>query len=120
MIGEMRTGAEVNNEEDTNVVEMHGGVIAIGPEKFDISGSPEKDPEEEIALAPRRATPSERRLRIPERTPVKKRRPDIDKDSPAKRFVMDPGDSMDSDDCEVGDGMVGGAEMQFDDEFMIG
>ena len=55
------------------------------PEEFDISGSPYREPEEEIELSSRGVDPSERRFRTPERTPAKKRRPVSDnKESPAK------------------------------------
>ena len=110
------------------------------PEEFDI-GSPEgaaADPQEEsieletrrarssdmrvatpkesIELESRGARPSDRRLATPERTPARKRRAHVDKDSPPKRLVIDAEETMDSDDG-LGNNQVDhtGEEMQFDD-----
>ena len=51
--GEMRTEAENNDSRDDG---MQGDEVDVGPEQFDISGSPAKRPEEEIVLASRTAT----------------------------------------------------------------
>ena len=90
-------------------------------EEFDISGSPEKAPEEEIELSSRGVVPSERRIGTPERAQATKRRPTNDsKSSPPKRLVVDPGDDMESDDDGTDGAMVGGDEMQFEEESPTG
>ena len=53
----MRTEAENRNNNDAG---MRKDEVAVGPEQFDISGSSAKEPEEEIVLASRTATPTER------------------------------------------------------------
>ena len=56
---------------DDNDADMREDESGVGPEQFHISGSPAEEPEEEIVLASRAATPSEMRLRSLERTPVR-------------------------------------------------
>ena len=68
---QMRTEAENIDSRDNGI---RGDEVEAGPERFDISGSPAKEPEEETVLASRAAIPTERRLRTPERTPTSKRR----------------------------------------------
>ena len=58
---EMRTEAENNDSRDDG---MQGDEVDVGPEQFDISGCPAKRAEEDIVLASRTATPTERILRI--------------------------------------------------------
>ena len=81
-----------------------------GPEEFNISGSREKEPEEEIVVASRGAVLSEKRLRTPERTPARRRRhPTVDRDSPRNRLIVDDENMLDSDDGEI-------VDMQFEDD----
>ena len=102
--GEMRVEAENNDDNDADMREDESGV---GPEQFDISESPATEPEEEIVLASWTATPSERRLRTPERTPVRKRRTETNDDASHKRLSMDV-----EDDVASIDDNVGGVEMR--------
>ena len=78
--GEMRAEAENN---DDNGADMREDGRGVGPEQFDISGSPAKGAEEEIAS--RAATPPERRLRIPERIPARKQRTETSYDASQKK-----------------------------------
>ena len=55
--GEIITEADTNDDDDAN---MREDKVGVEPEQFDISGSPAKEPEEEITLASRTATPSEK------------------------------------------------------------
>ena len=90
-------------------------------EEFDISGSPAKEPEEEIELSSRGVVPSERRIGTPERAPATKRRPVTDhKSSPPKRLVIDPENNMESEDVRTDGAMGGGEEMQFKEESYAG
>ena len=75
---EMRMEADDNDDDDAN---MREDKVGVEPEQFDISGSPAKEPEEEIVFASRTATPSERILRTLERKPARKRRTDISYDA---------------------------------------
>ena len=79
--GEMRAEAENNDNRDHG---MQGDEVEVRPEQFDLSGSPAKDPEEEIVLASRTATPAEMRLRTPERTPARKRKTENNDDASHK------------------------------------
>ena len=94
---------------------MRGDEVEVGPEQFDIPGSPAKKPEEEIVLASRTATPTERILRTPERTPARKRRTENNDDASHKRLSMDVADDMASIDDNVG-----GVEINFDVDLMTG
>ena len=78
----MRIEADNNDDDDAN---MREDEVGVEPEQFDISGSPVKEPEEEMVLASRTAKPSERRLRTPERNPARKRRTDMSYDASQKR-----------------------------------
>ena len=69
----MRTEADNNDDNDADVQEDK---IGVEPEPFDISGASSKGPREEIVPASRAATPSQKRLKTPERTPATKRRTD--------------------------------------------
>ena len=106
------TEAEHNDNRDDG---MQGDEVEVGPGQFVISGSPAKEPEEEIVHAPRTATPTERRLRTPERTPARKRRTQNNDDAYYKRLGMDVEDDMASIDDSVG-----GVEMRFDHDLMTG
>ena len=86
MSGEMR--AEATND-DNNDADMRENEVEVGPGQVDISGSPAKEPEEEIVFASRAATPSERTLRTPQRTPARKRRTEINDSTSHKRLSMD-------------------------------
>ena len=91
------------------------------PEEFVISGSPIKEPEEEIELSSRGVVPSERRIGTPERAPATKRRPITDhKSSPPKRLVIDPENNMESEDVGTDGALAGGDEMQFEEESYAG
>ena len=59
----MRTEADNNDDNDAD---MREDKVGVEPEQFDISGSPSKEPEEEIVFASRTATPS---ATPPERPP---------------------------------------------------
>ena len=59
-----------------------------GLEELDISGSPVESQEEQVELSTREIEPTERRMATLESAPAQKRRAAIDKDSPAKRLVM--------------------------------
>ena len=107
----MRTEADNHDDDDANMREDN---VEVEPEQFDVSGSPYKEPEEEIVLAPGAATPSERRLRTPERNPARKRRTDISYDASQKSLSMDVEDDVASMDDNVG------VDMRFDDDIMTG
>ena len=80
LTGEMRTEADHNDDDDANMQEDN---VGVEPEQFDISGSRIKETEEEIAS--RTATPSDRRLRTPERNPARTRKTDVSQDASQKR-----------------------------------
>ena len=92
-------GIEANYNGD-NDVDMQEDENGVEPEQFDISGSPAKEPQEEIVFASRTATPSERRLMTFERTPANKRT-ETSYDATRKRFSMDVGDDVASIDENV-------------------
>ena len=94
---------------------MQGDEVEVGPEQFDISGSPAKGPEEEIVLASHTATPAERILRTLERAPARKRRTENNDDASHTRLSRDVEDDMASVDDNVR-----GVEMRFDDDLMTG
>ena len=78
LTGEMRTEADNHDDDDAN---MREDKVGVEPEQFDISGSPAKEPEEDIVFASRTATPSEIILGTPERNPARRRRTDISYDA---------------------------------------
>ena len=94
---------------------MQGDDVEVGPEQFDISGSPAKRPEEDIVLASQTATPTGRRLRNPVQTPARTWRTENNDDASHKRLSMD----VEGDMASVDDN-VGGVEMRFDDDLMTG
>ena len=103
----MKPEAHENNDGDTNMREDNVGTET---EQFDTSGSPAKEPDEEITIASRTATPSERRLRTPERNSATKRKTEFDHDASQKRLSMDIEDDV----ASIGDNV--GVDMMFDDD----
>ena len=110
--GEMSNEAKTNN--DGMELDNSEG---RDPERFDISGSPDKPMEETVALASRAVAPTERRLRTPERAQAQKRRSTgAVRESVQKRLVMTPGDVMDADDGEHNAGQEENNDMQFEED----
>ena len=109
LTGEMRSEADNHDNDDAD---MREDKVGVEPDQFDRSGSPAKETEEEITLASRAATPSERRLRTPKRNPARKRKTDISHDASQKRLSMDVEHDVASIDENVG------VDMMFDEDVM--